>query len=213
MKKIVLACGVALSLASCAPSKVIAPLDEGQWQVGVTSGRPQINDGSLNLLGFYAAKGMQHEKTGYGGMQITSALLGTVQLEGGVLHGIRPSQGWSPGFSWNSAGHLAVSTRDGATRFYPEATGNAYWKLGPHILHATAGTWVDPLFFQARYGKGNPVAPHLGAGYRFRNKWFEAQIEYKLLNPITELVVPQATVPGVSGYGARGWYYGIAIQL
>ena len=65
----------------------------------------------------------------------------------------------------------------------------------------------------AEYDKGQLLAPNFGAGYRFRKGWFEAQIEYKILNPTRELIVPMSYVPGTNGVGGRGLYTGIALNF
>lgn len=209
-----LALGVILiAVSSCAPTKVVAPLEAGQWQVGATLGRPQINDGSLPIIGAYAAKGVKEGMTVYGGTQLSSLLLGTVHLEAGAVRQWKIGQGLAPSFSYSYGGQWLTSTRDGATRIYPEAGVNMYWQHLGHIGYVGANTWVDPTFVLSRYGKGSPLAPSLGAGYRYRHKYFEAQAEYKLLNPIRELVVPQATVPGTLGLGGRGLYFGLAVNF
>ena len=48
--------GAVFMAVSCTPTKVVVPLNEGQWQIGVTQGRPQINEGYLPVIGAYAAK-------------------------------------------------------------------------------------------------------------------------------------------------------------
>ena len=70
-------------VASCTPTKIVVPLEEGQVQVGATLGRPKINSGSLPLLGVYAAKGISENTTTYGAAQLSSALFGAIQLDGG----------------------------------------------------------------------------------------------------------------------------------
>ena len=43
---------------SCAPTRIVAPLEKGVTQIGATLGRPRVNDGSLPLVGIYVAKGL-----------------------------------------------------------------------------------------------------------------------------------------------------------
>ena len=64
--------GTLVLAASCTPTKVVVPFEEGQWQIGVTQGRPQINEGYLPVIGAYAAKGVSAAKTNYGGIQFSS---------------------------------------------------------------------------------------------------------------------------------------------
>jgi hypothetical protein len=213
MLKQILSTAVILLAVGCAPTRVVVPLEKGQTQVGASLGKPQVNDGSLPVLGVYAARGLSESTTAYGGLHLSSALLGTVQLDGGVVKAISEPSADGIGFSYNYGGNLFVSTRDGAARIYPDAGINAFYKAGPHIFYTGANTWVDPTFFLTRYGKGSPVAPSVAAGYRIRYKWLEAQVEYKLLNPIEDVMIPQASIPGIAGRGGRGWYYGLAFNF
>ena len=200
-------------VASCTPTKIVVPLEEGQVQVGATLGRPKINSGSLPLLGMYVAKGMSENTTAYGAAQLSSALFGAIQLDGGVVKGLRPSQGLTPGFSYSYGGNVFISARDYAVRVYPEAGANMFWQRGPHILNVSANSWLDPTWFLAEYGRGQILAPSLGAGYRLRYKWLEVQAEYKIVNPTREIHVPQAYVPSTLGLGGRGFYWGAAINF
>ena len=207
------ALGALIIATGCTPTKVVVPLEEGQWQIGVTQGRPQINEGYLPVIGAYAAKGVSSTKTNYGGIQFSSLLLGAVQLEGGQVKTLIPQQGLKPGISCSYGAQSFLSTRDYAFRFYPEAGLNAYLQKGPHILNASANTWVDPTWFLADFGRGQILAPSLSAGYRLRYKLLEAQLEYKILNPTREIHIPQAYVPNTSGLGGKGFFYGIAINF
>ena len=94
-----------------------------------------------------------------------------------------------------------------------EAGVNAYFENGPHILNASVNTWLDPTWFLTDFGRGQLLAPSVSAGYRLRFKWFEAQLEYKILNPTRELQIPQNYIPSTSGLGGRGMYWGIAINF
>lgn len=205
--------GAVITAVSCTPTKVVVPLNEGQWQIGVTQGRPQINEGYLPVIGAYAAKGVSSTKTNYGGIQFSSLLLGAVQLEAGQVATLIPQQGFKPGISYSYGAQSFLSTRDYTIRFYPEAGLNAYLQNGPHILNASANTWVDPTWFLADFGRGQILAPSFSAGYRLRYKWFEAQLEYKILNPTREIHIPQNYIPSTAGLGGRGTYWGIAINF
>ena len=205
--------GAVITAVSCTPTKVVVPLNEGQWQIGVTQGRPQINEGYLPVIGAYAAKGVSSTKTNYGGIQFSSLLLGAVQLEAGQVATLIPQQGFKPGISYSYGAQSFLSTRDYTIRFYPEAGLNAYLQNGLHSLNASANTWVDPTWFLADFGRGQILAPSFSAGYRLRYKWFEAQLEYKILNPTREIHIPQNYIPSTAGLGGRGTYWGIAINF
>ena len=127
------ALGALIIATGCTPTKVVVPLEEGQWQIGVTQGRPQINEGYLPVIGAYAAKGVSSTKTNYGGIQFSSLLLGAVQLEGGQVKTLIPQQGLKPGISCSYGAQSFLSTRDYAFRFYPEAGLNVYFKEGARI--------------------------------------------------------------------------------
>jgi hypothetical protein len=203
----------AIFLVSCTPTKVVAPLEQGTWQVGGTLGKPKVNDGSLPVLGLYAAHGKTDQVSEYAGLQLSSLLMGAIHVEAGRVIGLKAPIGFTPGISWSYGGQLLVSSRDAAVRLYPEAGINAYWKYGPHLLNASANTWVDPTWYWTEYDQGQILAPSFGLGYRFRYKWFEAQAEYKLLNPTREIRIPQANVPSTFGLGGKGLYWGVALNF
>ena len=205
--------GAVILAASCTPTKVVVPLQEGQWQIGVTQGRPQVNEDYLPVLGAYAAKGVSSTKTNYGGIQFSSLLLGAVQLEVGSVVSLIPHDGLKPGISYSYGAQSFLSTRDYAFRFYPEAGLNAYLQNGPHILNVSANTWLDPTWFMTDFGRGQLLAPSFSAGYRLRYKWFEAQVEYKVLNPTRKLQIPQNIIPDTFGLGGRGMYLGVALNF
>ena len=198
---------------SCSPTKIVVPLQEGQVQIGATLGRPKVNSGSIPLMGIYAAKGISNATTAYGSAQLSSALFGTIQVDGGVVKGLRPSSGILPGLSYSYGGNLFVSSRDYATRIYPETGFNVFWQQGAHIINLSANTWVDPTWFLTEYNQGRILAPSLGAGYRLRYKWIEFQTELKIVNPTREIMIPQAYVPSTFGLGGRGLYWGIALNF
>lgn len=198
---------------SCAPTRIVAPLEKGVTQIGATLGRPKVNDGSLPLVGIYVAKGLSDVKTFYAGAQLTSLYLGTIQLDGGIVKTVITPNGMIPGVSWSYGANSFVSSRDAAFRLYPESGVNAYWKIGPHILNVSANTWVDPTWFLSENNKGRILSPSFGVGYRFRYKWIELQAEYKLLNPTREMHIPQAFIPSTNGLGGKGWYWGAAMNF
>ena len=205
--------GTLFLAVSCTPTKVVVPLQEGQWQIGVTQGRPQVNNSYLPVLGAYVAKGVSDTKTNYGGIQFSSLFLGAIQLEGGRVATLIPHDGFRPGISYSYGAQTFLSTRDYAFRIYPEAGVNAYLKQGPHILNASINTWVDPTWFMTDFGRGQLLAPSFSAGYRLRYKWFEAQVEYKVLNPTRKLQIPQNIIPDTFGLGGRGMYLGVALNF
>ena len=202
-----------LLAASCTPTKVVVPLAEGQWQIGVTQGRTQIEDWYLPVLGGYAAHGISSSNTNYAGIQFSSLLLGAVQLEAGQVATLVSQRGIIPGVSYSYGAQSFLSTRDYAFRFYPEAGLNVFLQKGPHILNASANTWVDPTWFLADFGRGQILAPSFSVGYRLRYKWFEAQLEYKILNPTREIHIPQYNIPSTAGMGGKGFFYGIALNF
>lgn len=204
----------AVLASSCHTSRAIKPMEEGEWRIGANYGGPRVNDFNIPLMSAYVARGATEQTTQFAGLNITSLMFNTVQLDFGELRGIRPySSLASPGLSWYWAGNSLLSTRDYAYRLYPEIGANAYWTYGVHTWHISGALWTDPTFFMTEYGKGQLLAPAFTAGYRMRWKALEAHVEYKLLNPTQDLVIPQATVPGLYELGGRGIYFGAAINF
>jgi hypothetical protein len=205
-------CG-ALAFSGCNASRVVSPLEEGEWRIGGAVGGPTVNTSRLPLMSVYAAHGHSAKQTRYTGLALTSLGFQSLQVDAGALHQLIPGAGWSPEINANLGGNLLVSFRDGAPRVYPHVGLQSVWHYKKLLPYVGTENWIDPTYGLVDGGKGSLIHPSLHTGLRYVGKWFEFGIEGKWLNPTRTFVIPQQTVPTFLGTGAYGLYYTLAFRL
>jgi len=203
----------ALAFSSCNASRVVSPIDKGEWRIGGAVGGPTVNTTRLPLMSVYAAHGHNANQTRYAGLALTSLGFQSLQLDAGALQRLIPGHGWSPEINANLGGNLLMSFRDGATRFYPHIGIQSVWIYKKFMPYIGTENWIDPTYGLVDGGKGSLIHPSLHSGIRYTTKWFEFGIEGKWLNPTRSFVIPQQTVPTFRGTGAYGLYYTLAFRL
>jgi hypothetical protein len=204
---------VTMMLTSCNASRVVTPLEEGEWRIGGAVGGPTVNTSRLPLMSVYAAHGHSETQTNYAGLALTSLSFQSLQMDAGALHRLIPGQGWSPEINANLGSNLLVSFRDGATRVYPHIGLQSVWTFKKFMPYIGSENWIDPTYGLVDGGKGSLIHPSLHSGIRYTTKWFEFGVEGKWLNPTRSFVIPQQTVPTFLGTGAYGLYYTLAFRL
>jgi len=212
-KKLALMGFVTWMFVGCNASRVVTPLEEGEWRIGGAVGGPTVNTSRLPLMSIYAAHGHTSESSDYLGLALTSLGFQTVQMDVGRLTRLLPQDGWRPELNANFGGNLFVGLRDGAVRSYPHLGNQLVWKRGRFLPYMGHETWIDPTYRLVDNQKGSLIHPSLHTGLRYVGKRIECGIEAKWLNPTRTFVIPQQTVPTLFGSGASGIYYTLAFRL
>lgn len=202
-----------LLLSSCNASRVVSPIEAGEWRIGGAVGGPTVNTSRLPLMSVYAAHGHSENQTRYAGLALTSLGFQSLQLDAGTLQRIIPGSGGTPEVNANLGGNLLVSFRDGATRVYPHIGLQSVWTYKKFMPYIGTENWIDPTYGLVDGKKGSLIHPSLHSGIRYLSKRFEFGVEGKWLNPTRSFVIPQQTVPTLLGRGAYGLYYTLAFRL
>lgn len=201
-------------LFSCNATRVVKPLDKGEWQVGADVGGPVVNGSVLPLSGLHFAHGMHERLSFFGGLHTTALAFQTLQLDFGWCYGVAKQKGFRPGVSINTVFNPMLGLRSGAFRLYPEISPNLYWEIGEkHMIYAGMANWFDPTYGKVEIGKGYIWNPAFQLGYRLQLKRINLCAEYKLLNANKDLKIPQATVNTWTGKGAQGFYISFNYRL
>ena len=204
---------LSLLFTACNASRVVSPIEEGEWRIGGAVGGPTVNSSRLPLMSVYAAHGHSASQTRYAGIALTSLGFQSLQMDAGAVQRLISGQGWGPEINANLGGNLLVSFRDGATRVYPHIGLQSVWTYKKFMPYFGTENWIDPTYGLVDGGKGSLIHPSLHSGIRYTTKWFEFGIEGKWLNPTRSFVIPQQTVPTFLGTGAYGLYYTLAFRL
>lgn len=221
---------------SCAPSRVVKPLQRGEKRLGGSLGGPLIkyNGGVIPVpyTSVSYAQGITDSLTVYGAIHATSALYGNFQTEIGGTYQIWRNDsntvGYSGNFTLNTAFNVnAPRNIDNSInppnsinsfRLWPQIDLNRYWvynKEKKHMLYYGLSTWIET---KARRQSGLRqtawvfVNPHVGL--TLNNNLYNFNFELKYLapymnsfNPVVDYVRP------VGRYGGLGFYVGITKKL
>ena len=106
MNRIILIAACVIAISSCAPSRYVRPLDEGQKAITGNLGGPLIKFSGMTiplpLTAISLGYGLKDDLTIYGGMHTTALSFGVIQGELGVVKEfVKPDSlnKFKPGFS------------------------------------------------------------------------------------------------------------------
>ena len=220
MRNIVLAISIALVAVSCTSQKIVRPLETGEQQVSANLGGPLIGFGGLTipvpLTSVNYARGLSDSLTIHGGLQTTSLLYKTLQVDAGATYGLLKPDGWKPGLSASASLNFLTDFREGNPKLYPQLDANAYWDYGTnHFMYVGITNWIE---FSATMTDGQEQRKQILSGIQFGNtftteKW-NYTLESKWLAPTRnsgDLVVDYRSYKlNGESRGAVGIYVGIA---
>jgi hypothetical protein len=203
-------------LCSCAPSRFVKPLAAKQKAVSLSLGGPLVAYGNITIpVPFVTAGygyGFDSTLTGFGAINVTSALYGNIQAELGATKNIFKQQGNLPGLSVTPV--LNVISRPGSgTQLYPQADINLYWDYHRkrNFFYVGLCNWIDPYSSKGSGIKQDHhwlMSPLIGQTF-VRRKW-NYTVEAKVLAPgldNSHIALDYKTPLGDNG--AFGIYFGI----
>lgn len=195
-------------LSSCAPARFVKPLKEKERAVNVSLGGPLIEYSSavipMPLLSAVYGYGIDSTLTGFGGINITSAIYGNIQVELGATKKLLSQKGYFPALSVTPVANIIYRNKD-AKKFYPQLDVHAYWELNNQrsLLYAGISNWFE-LAGKKAHDKEQQnhwlLTPQVG--YTFvRQKW-DFTLEAKVIAP--HLDYESNAVEYVSPLGKNG---------
>ena len=209
-----------LSASACTTQKIVKPLDRGQQQVSANLGGPLIGFGGLTipipLSSINYARGLTDSLSIHAGLQTTSLLYKTIQLDAGVTYGILKPDAWKPGLSVSGSLNFLADMREGNLSLYPQLDANLYWDYGKsHFMYVGSTNWIE---LRGTKAHERTQQKRLLTGIQFGNtfttsKW-NYTIESKWLAPtrssLYSVVNYKSYNFGGEPKGAVGIYFGVA---
>lgn len=206
-----------LFFCSCAPSRFVKPLDKKQQAVNLSVGGPLIGYSSLTIpMPFLTATygyGIDSTLTGFGSLNITSAVYGNLQMEIGATKRLLQQQGHFPAISINPVANIIYRNKD-ASGFYPELDLNAYWDYnrGRNFFYIGAANWFELKHKKAYDEKQQNhwlITPMLGETF-VRRKW-NYTVEAKIIAPrLVNNKSPVEYKTPLGTHGASGIYFSVS---
>lgn len=201
-----------LIISSCAPARIVKPLDKGQKVVGINAGGPLIEFADLTipmpLSSVYGGYGVTENSTVYGGIHTTSLLFGVYQTDLGLNQRLLEQNKYIPGITLNPAVNLMTGKWEGAFKFYPELGVNACWNYASKDHYFYAGSMIWPELEPKDLS--SPFILSFQAGHTFSTpRWFYT-VEARLLGPFKSHKDIVVDYKGLGNNGAFGVYFSVS---
>jgi hypothetical protein len=223
-------------ISSCAPTRVVRTLKQGEKRLGGNIGGPLINyNGTVIPVPFtsvYYAQGISDTITVFGGIHTTSALFGNFQTEIGGTYDIWRNKDTTKGvtgtFALNTAFNInnKESLQDvqnkprtlNSFRLWPQIDANAYYvynKSKNHFLYYGISTWIETKSNRQSGQKQSAyvfVSPHVGT--TLSNNLLNFTFELKYLAPYMNSWDPLVDyIRPVGRYGGLGFHIAVTKKL
>jgi hypothetical protein len=187
MQKTVVPLLALFTLFSCAPVRFVKPLEKKQSAVGVSLGGPLIDFSNITipmpLVSASYGYGIDSTLTGFGGINLTSAIYGNAQVDLGVTKQLLKQDGYRPALSITPVANFIYRNKD-AKKLYPQLDISAFWEYNrkKDLVYAGLSNWFE-LSSQKSYGQDQPhhwlLTPLVGQ--TFVRKKGDFTIEAKVL--------------------------------
>jgi len=204
---------LAYAIGSCAPSRIVRPMDKGQKSLSAHVGGPMIDDSKniipVPLSSIMYAQGVSDKITGFASIHATSLYYGVVQTDMGFCTHLYYNEEIKLGFSATPVLNMAFDTWVGYFKLWPQLDLNVYWELEPDksFIYLGIENWFELSKYKAHEQLQKNhwlVNAHLGFTY-VRNKW-DYTLETKYLVPYLESRPNVVDYKGINGNGALGLY-------
>ncbi len=202
-----------LLLQSCAPSRIVRPLNKGERQVSANLGGPLLSFAGtvipLPLTAISYAQGVSDKVTIFGGLHTTAMLFGVFQTDIGACINLYHPDSSKFGLSVNPVINLAFDKWEGNFKFWPEVDVNAYWELKKNksFVYAGVSNWFELSNERAHQETQENrwlVNPQIGYT-SVQNRW-NYNFETKWLVPNLATKPNVVDYKGINGKGGVGIY-------
>lgn len=214
----VLVLGYLGTFTACSTTRIVKPLEAKEVMLGLDFGGPLIDFAKttipLPFSSVVGAYGINSNFTTFGAFHITSALMGTAQVDLGAIYRVYSSKKqYIPSISTGLSTHLLLDGFKGAFRVYPVADVNLYWqylKSGNNYIYLNWSSWFD--CWNRADGQPNKKSyrPSFSLGHTFENTKMRYTIEFKYMLPGEESGGTPVLYKGIGGKGGIGIYLGVS---
>ena len=195
-------------LTSCAPQRFVKPLEKNEQAVNASFGGVLFDyNGTTIPMPFLTAAygyGIDKTTTGFGAVNITSALFGNVQFELGLTKQLLKKQRLQPAISISPEANIIYRNRE-ARKVYPQLALNFFWEYGKHkdLVYISMDNWFELSRLKANDEKQQHHVFFMPAvGHSFQRKKHCLSTEMKIIAPNLSnegLVIDYKTPLGTHG--------------
>ena len=216
----------ALLLNGCTSSRVVKPLNQGQWQATFGIGGPVIKNHDSNStlpLAFNsasAAYGVSQSTTGFLSAGISSGFsneprkLRTVRyFDIGFTHELISPFHNQPGITFTPQLNIFRDKSGIDTTFYPQLDVNAYWlsAFRQDFFYVGMSNWFEPKTTKAhQQNQKEHWIPSIHGGYTFQGNTYGLNLELKYIAPNKNNRNQLFEYVGIENKGVIGGYLSIS---
>ena len=213
----------AIFFYSCAPTRLIRPLNKGEKVISANLGGPLFDFHNLTipipLTSLMYAQGLTDNTSVFGSIHTTSLLFGVAQTDIGICQKVYYNDSLRLGVSANPALNIAQEfwpATSGGFKCWPQLDLNAYWEFNPHKSFVYAGieNWFE-LAQQRPDGETQTThwiyCPQIGYT-SVRHKW-NYDFELKFIAPNLDNLPNVVDYFGIGGNGALAVYFTVTYKL
>jgi hypothetical protein len=205
---------LALAVISCAPTRSVIPVREGEHIVSIAGGGPLITYSDLvipvPLLSVSYGYGLDSHTNIFGGAQITSALFGVIQADLGARYHFWEPEDGEASISLGLALNPMIDVWEGNFKLWPEILSASRWKFGSHNPYISGSSWIELASTRA-HGQKQVVrfVPSLAVGDVYRSPNWDYALELRWIGPGYNNEGVVAEYHGISDNGAFGLYFSV----
>jgi hypothetical protein len=203
-------------ISSCASTRIVRPLAKGEKEIGLSVGGPIIGYSNallpIPMTSIYYAKGITDSLSVFSGLNGTSLLFGTAQVDVGACYQIMKNDGLKPGISLSHVANLMLDKWDWDFRLYPQVDAHVYWnyKQEKGLLYVGMSNWFElksKTTYQIKQDKH--WVPIAQLGTRYQREKLEWTIESRYIAPNYPNKYSVVEWKGIGSKGAFGLYFGV----
>lgn len=209
-----------LFISSCAPQRFVKPLEKDQQAVNASFGgvffdynRTTIPMPFLTLAYGY---GLNETTTGFGAVNVTSALYGNFQFELGLTKQFVKQKEFQPAISITPVANIIYRNSD-ARKLYPQLALSTYWEYGKHkdLIYLSLDNWFE---LSGKKANGEPqenhilFMPSLGHSFQRKNHCFSTEFRIVAPNLSNEGLVIDYKTP-LNTHGACALFFAYTLKF
>jgi hypothetical protein len=217
--KIITILALAVVMHSCAPTRVVKPLQKGEKTLSFNAGGPMIRYSNFNIpipfTSLMGAWGFTNDLTFFHAIHTTSLIYKTVQTEFGTLISLYDPKCYSyrPWITLSHVANIAFDTRKFNVKYWPQIDLNAYWHYmqKDSYFYLGVSNWFEFSTHKAHEEKQSEhvfISPY--AGHTFVRKKMEYTLEFKMLAPHISNQLSVVEKKAFGNYGVNAVYINIA---
>lgn len=207
-------------LYACAPQRFVKPLEKQEQALNASFGGVLFDyEGTSIPMPFLTvayAYGLDDALTGFGALNLTSALYGNFQMELGLTGQLLQQQQYRPAISVTPVVNIMYRNSD-ARKVYPQLALNTFWEYGKHkdLFYLSIDNWLELSSVKAGEEKQKNrilFMPGLGHSFQRRKHCFNAELKIIAPDRSNEGLVIDYTTP-LGKHGAFAVFFGYTLKF